>query len=518
MLRLNEIKLSLDNDESELYKIACKMLHIERSEIKKLIIYKKSIDARDKKNICFVYTLDLKIDREERFKSRIIPNVKENVKVEVKRKSDKRPVIVGAGPAGLFAALTLAKAGLKPIILEQGKKVEERKKDVDKFWQTGKLNTTSNVQFGEGGAGTFSDGKLTTQISNPLCRQVLEEFLECGAPEDIMYDSKPHIGTDKLIEVVKNLRKKIESLGGEFLFNEKLINITIENNSIKSVKYSDVIDTDALILAIGHSSRDTFELLYNKGLNMTQKPFSVGVRIEHLQESINKAQYGDFADNLKLGAADYKLSYHGEDGRSAYTFCMCPGGTVVAAASEEGTVVTNGMSIHSRNGINANSALVVQVLPEDLKDDSPLSGMYFQRDLEKKAFIAGGKTYNAPVQLVGDFLNNIPSTKLGEVNPTYMPGITLSDFNGILPGFVTKVMKEALVNLDRKIKGFAFSDSLLTGVETRTSSPIRIIRDERFESNVKGIYPCGEGAGYAGGIMSAAVDGIKCANSVLENE
>jgi uncharacterized FAD-dependent dehydrogenase len=518
MIRLNEIKLSIDSDESELYKIACNMLHIQRSEIKQLVIYKKSIDARDKSNIHFVYTIDLDIFNQSRFKSRVINDAIQYPVVQVKRKSSVRPVVIGAGPAGLFAALTLAESGLNPIIIEQGKKVEERKNDVDLFWKTGKLNTMSNVQFGEGGAGTFSDGKLTTQISNPLCRKVLEVFSACGAPKDIMYDAKPHIGTDKLNIVVKNMRKRIESLGGEFLFNEKVIDITIENDNITSITCSKVIKTDTVVFAIGHSSRDTFEMLLTKGINMEQKPFSVGVRIEHLQSMINESQYGEFANHPKLGAADYKLVYHGKDNRAAYTFCMCPGGTVVAAASEEDSVVTNGMSIYKRDGINANSALVVGVFPEDFEEKSPLAGMHFQRELEKKAFIAGGKSYNAPAQLVGDFLNGVVSTKLGKVKPTYTPGITFASFDDILPDFITKVMKEALVDLDRKIKGFASNDSLLTGVETRTSSPVRILRNEKFVANIKGIYPCGEGAGYAGGIMSSAVDGIKCANAILENE
>ncbi len=518
MIRLNEIKLSIDSDESELYKIACTMLHIQRSEIKELIIYKKSIDARDKSNILFVYTLDLDIFNQSRFKSRVIKNVEQTEAIEIKRKSNIRPVIVGAGPAGLFAALTLAEVGLNPIIIEQGKKVEERKKDVDIFWETGKLNTMSNVQFGEGGAGTFSDGKLTTQINNPLCRKVLQEFSLCGAPKDIMYDAKPHIGTDKLINVVKNLRKKIESLGGKFLFNEKVTDITIEDGVIQSITCSKIIETDAVIFAIGHSSRDTFEMLHTKGINMEQKPFSVGVRIEHLQSMINKSQYGELVDHPKLGAADYKLVYHGENNRAAYTFCMCPGGTVVAAASEDSGIVTNGMSTYKRDGINANSALVVGVFPEDFKEESPLAGMHFQRELEQKAFVAGGKSYKAPAQLVGDFLKGVVSTKLEEVKPTYTPGITFANFNDILPEFITKIMKEAIIDLDRKIKGFASSDSLLTGVETRTSAPLRILRNENFVTNILGIYPCGEGSGYAGGIMSSAVDGIKCANALLSNE
>ena len=407
---------------------------------------------------------------------------------------------------------------MNPIIIEQGKKALERKKDVDLFWEKGELNPVSNVQFGEGGAGTFSDGKLTTQINNPLCRKVLEEFVDCKAPKEIMYDSKPHIGTDKLMLVVQNMRKKIELLGGEFLFNEKVTDITIEDGKLKSITCSHVIETDTVIFAIGHSSRDTIEMMYNKGIKMEQKPFSIGVRIEHLQDMINKSQYGELVNHPKLGAADYKLVYHGKDNRAAYTFCMCPGGTVVAATSEEGAVVTNGMSTYKRNGLNGNSALVVGVFPEDFKDESPIAGMYFQRDLEQKAFVAGGKSYKAPAQLVGDFLNGVKSTKLGEVKSTYTPGITFSNFDDILPDFVTKTMKEAIIDLDRKIKGFASSDSLLTGVETRTSSPVRILRNERYLTNIQGIYPCGEGSGYAGGIMSSAVDGIKCANAILMTE
>ena len=518
MIRLNGIKLSIDSEEEELFNIACRMLHIQRTEIKELIIYKKSIDARDKENIQFIYTIDLNIFNQSKFRSRVIKNVPQIEPVEVKRISEERPVVVGAGPAGLFAALTLAQAGLKPIIIEQGKKVSERKKDVDLFWETGKLNTSSNVQFGEGGAGTFSDGKLTTQITNPLCRKVLEEFVECGAPKEIMYEAKPHIGTDRLIEVVKKMRKKIEALGGKFIFSEKLTDISIEDGKLTGIKCSKDISTDALVLAIGHSSRDTFEMIHAKGIEMVKKAFSVGFRVEHLQKMINESQYGEAAKNPKLGAADYKLVYHGEDNRSAYTFCMCPGGTVVASASEEGGVVTNGMSIFSRNGVNANSALLVGVLPEDFKEESPLAGMYFQRELEQKAFVAGGEKYNAPAQLVGDFLDGKVSKELGNVKPTYTPGITFSDFNTILPEFVTKTMKEAFVSFDKKIKGFASNDTLITGVETRSSSPVRILRDEKYETNIKGIYPCGEGSGYAGGIMSSAVDGIKCANALLSNE
>jgi len=518
MLRLTEIKLSIKDSEEELYKIACKMLHVKREEIIDLAIYKKSVDARDKTDIKFVYSLNLKVKDEFRFKSRQIEETKVYTNVEGKRKSEMRPIVVGAGPAGLFAALTLATAGLNPLVIEQGKKVEERTKDVEEFWKTGKLNTSSNVQFGEGGAGTFSDGKLTTQINSEFCRKVLEEFVLCGAPEEIMYEAKPHIGTDKLTTVVKNMRTKIESLGGKFLFEEKVKDIVIKDSKVVSVVCSKEIKTDTAILAIGHSSRDTFEMIYAKGMNMEKKAFSVGVRIEHKQSDINKAQYGEEATNPKLGAADYKLVYHGPDGRSAYTFCMCPGGAVIAAASEEGSVVTNGMSNYKRDSENANSGLLVSVTPEDFKEETPLAGMYFQRDLEQKAYIAGGKNYFAPVQLVKDFLKSQTSKKLGSVKPTYTPGTTLSDFNEILPDFVTKTMKEAFVNMTKKIQGFASDDSLLTGVETRSSSPVRIVRDEEYVSNIQGIYPCGEGSGYAGGIVSAAIDGIKCANAVITKE
>ncbi len=520
MLRINDIKLSLDSDEKELNLIVSKRLRIDKGLIKELKIYKKSIDARDKNNIHFVYTVDVKVDNENRFKKfNIIEDKINNERLSLNTKSTKRPVIVGAGPAGLFSAIILAKYGLKPIILEQGKKVDERKKDVDLFWQTGELNPLSNVQFGEGGAGTFSDGKLTTQISNPLCREVLQEFVLCGAPEEILYDSKPHIGTDILINVVKNMREKVENLGGEFLFNEKLIDLDIKDNKVVGVKCSKYIETDTLILAIGHSSRDTFEMLYSKGISMCKKPFSVGVRIEHLQSMINESQYGKFAKHLKLGAADYKLVYHNKvEDRSAYTFCMCPGGQVVAAASEIGGVVTNGMSLHSRNGINSNSALLVTISPEDFKDESPLAGMYFQRELEQKAFEVAGRTYNAPTQLVGDFLNSVKSTSIGKISSTYIPGITLCDLHDVLPDFVTKVLKEAIIDMDKRLKGFADKDALLVGVETRSSSPLRIIRNENLMSNIYGIYPCGEGAGYAGGIMSSAVDGIKCASAIIEEK
>ena len=427
------------------------------------------------------------------------------LKVNSPVKLDKRPVVIGAGPAGLFAAYTLALNGANPILIEQGKCVEERQKDVEEFINNGKLCITSNVQFGEGGAGTFSDGKLTTGVNDPLCRKVLQEFYNFGAPKQILYISKPHIGTDNLINIVRNIREEIKRLGGEFYFNEKVIDFEFEDNKVKAVicKSGKKFETDSVILAIGHSARDTFEKLYEKGVNMEKKNFSVGVRVEHKQSLINESQYGT-KTKLKLPPAEYKLAYHGED-RSCYTFCMCPGGMVVASSSEDGTIVTNGMSRFARDGENANSAVLVNVTPNDFKGESPLEGMYFQKRLEETAFRVGGGDYKAPIQLVGDFLSHKKSEKIGDVKPSYLPGVTLSDLHDVLPEFITKTMEEGLVYFDKKIKGFASYDAILTGVETRSSSPVKILRNETFEANFEGIYPCGEGAGYAGGIVAAAV-------------
>ena len=527
MLRFKEIKIREDISNEDTFNLICEKYKLDKSIIISWHIFKKSIDARDKNDIHYSYTIDVEIQVEK--EETVFKNIKnkKNIeivekqttrKIEVKRESKSKPVIVGAGPAGLFAALTLVQNGIKPILIEQGKKVEERKRDVDEFFETGKLNIKSNVQFGEGGAGTFSDGKLTTGINNPLCKKVIEEFVKFGAPEQISYTNKPHIGTDKLITVIKNMREEIINLGGEVLFEEKVIDFEIEKNNIKTVITDKrKIETDTVILAIGHSARETFEKLYEKGINMEKKNFSVGVRIEHKQELINKSQYSD-KTKLKLPPAEYKLAYHGKDNRSCYTFCMCPGGVVVASSSEEGTIVTNGMSKFARDGENANSAVLVNVTPEDFKGESPLEGIYFQKDLEEKAFVAGGKNYYAPAQRVEDFLKNKKSEFIGQVKPTYKPGVTLSNINDILPEFVSQTLKEGITYFDRKIKGFADKDAILTGVETRSSSPVRILRDENLIANVKGIYPCGEGAGYAGGIMSAAVDGIKCAIKILETK
>lgn len=518
MLRLENIKIYEDLADDEVLKEACIKYKLDFKKVKKYIIYKKSIDARNKENIFYNYTIDIEYAGNPQNKNIKIVNEEEfNLKLNVKRKAETRPVIVGAGPAGLFCSLILVQNGIKPIIIEQGKKVEDRKKDVENFLKTGVLNTTSNVQFGEGGAGTFSDGKLTTNSKNPLCRKVLKEFVNFGAPNQIMYINKPHIGTDNLINVISNMREYIINQGGTFLFEEKVVDFEIENSRIKSVftNKNQKIETDCVVLAIGHSARDTIEKLYSKGIKMEKKSFSIGVRIEHKQEMINNSQYGN-KTNLKLPPAEYKLAYHSKD-RSCYTFCMCPGGVVIGSSSNNGEIVTNGMSKFARDEENANSALLVDITPEDFKGESPLEGIHFQADLERKAFELGGNNFYAPIQRVEDFLNNKKTTKIGTIKPTYKPGVTYSNLNELFPDYVAQTLKEGILDFDKKIKGFANPDSILTAIESRSSSPVRILRDENLQANVKGIYPCGEGVGYAGGIMTAAVDGIKCAIKVLEN-
>lgn len=516
MIKITNIKIKADLSDDELFEKIYKKYKINKNDVTERRIIKKSIDARNKADIFYNYSVELECKNENKIKNVQIVKKEEPFKIIVNRKSSKRPVIIGAGPAGLFSALTLAQNGIKPIIIEQGKTVDERKKDVEEFQKTGKLNTLSNVQFGEGGAGTFSDGKLTSGIHNPLCKIVLKEFYNFGAPEQILYINKPHIGTDNLINIIRNMRNEIIKLGGEFLFNEKVTDFEFENSKVTAVICSKRIETDTVILAIGHSARSTFEKLYEKGVKMEKKNFSIGVRIEHKQSMINKSQYGEIT-KLKLPPAEYKMAYHGEN-RSCYTFCMCPGGTVIASSSEPETIVTNGMSVYARNGENANSAVLANVTPNDFKGESPLEGMYFQKDLEQKAFKLGGSNYNAPIQRFEDFENNVKSTHIGEIKPTYKPGVTLSNLNEILPDFISKTLVEGIKYFDKSIKGFANPDAILTGVETRSSSPVQITRNENKQSNIKGLYPCGEGAGYAGGIMSAAVDGIKCAIAVLTQE
>ena len=518
MIRIKDIKIREDLSETEVLKKALVKNKIKPEEVEKWYIYKKSIDARKKEDIYYNYTIDIELkDKKKEKKYEQVEKYK-FPEIKVIRKNQVSPVIIGAGPAGLFAGLILVENGIKPIILERGKQIEERIKDVEDFIQNRKFNTTSNIQFGEGGAGTFSDGKLNTGNTSTFSRKVLEEFVKFGAPKEILYTAKPHIGTDNLRNIVKNIREYIIKNGGQVLFNEKVTDFEIENGKITAVICSKRIETDSVILAIGHSARDTFKKLYELGIEIQPKNFAVGVRIEHLQKDINIAQYGD-KTKLKLPTADYKLVYHAKNGRTCYTFCMCPGGQVMASNSEENSIVTNGMSNFARDGENANSALLVNVTVDDYYNSTPLDGMYFQEDLERKAFELGGSNYNAPIQKVEDFLENRKTTKLGKVKPTYMPGVTMSNLSEILPEFVLETLKEGIIELDKKMHGFADKDAILTGVETRSSSPVQITRDkEKLNSiNVQGLYPCGEGAGYAGGIMTAAIDGIKCAIKILEN-
>ena len=526
-LKIDNIKIREDLRQVDIIKKACIKNKIDFNLVQDWQILKKSIDARNKNDIFYNYAvmLEVKKDIDKKHLSKnvsIITDEKLPInEIKVLRKSSRPPIIIGAGPAGLFCALTLIDNGIKPIIVEQGKEVNKREQDVNLFFKEGILNTSSNVQFGEGGAGTFSDGKLTTNLHTPLCKKVIDEFIKFGAPDQIAYINKPHIGTDNLVKIVANMRNYIIQNGGKFLFNTKAVDFTTKENKINSLiciqdGQALELDTDTIILAIGHSSRDMFKTLYKKNVNIEQKNFSVGVRIEHKQEMINKAQYGTNT-KLKLPPAEYKLAYHGEN-HSCYTFCMCPGGKVVASSSEENTIVTNGMSKFARDEENANSAILVNVTPNDLNSSDPLAGMYFQKELEEKAFILGGKNYYAPIQRVEDFLNNKKSTFIGEVKPSYKPGVTLSNLQEILPDFVIKTLKEGIIYFDSKLKGFGLPDSILTGVETRSSSPITIKRNEELMSNIEGLYPCGEGAGYAGGIVSAAVDGIKVGRAILQKE
>lgn len=566
-IKVDDIKCSINYSEEEFY-LAVKNALAKTTENQKYLdgplsdinknnvrILKQSIDARKKPALLYIFSVEVfwdeSLDKDLPNSLLCVQNEKkppydliqfksqEQAEEQTKKPTlEKRPVIVGSGPAGLFAALVLAAGGHKPILIERGKTVDARVKDILDFWEKADLSPESNVQFGEGGAGTFSDGKLTTGIKDPACRAVLETFVAAGAPLEILTDAKPHIGSDLLRDIVKRIRKEIESLGGTVLFETKLTEIHVENNKIHGIEVIDGdnrindIETDSVILAIGHSARDTIRMLSKNGVEMQAKPFSMGVRIEHLQKDINASQYGKQPLEIEknLPAAEYKLSCHLPNGRDVYTFCMCPGGQVIASTSGEQQVVTNGMSLYSRAQKNSNSAILVNVTPFDFEGDSPLAGMDFQEKWERRAFLAGGSSYNAPAQYVGDFLKNTKEKIKNPINdksrnsliesviPTYKPGVKWTKIDTCLPSFIIESIRLALPVFDRKLKGFANPGAVMTGIESRSSSPVRILRNNQKMANIYGIYPCGEGAGYAGGIMSAAVDGIACANSYISEK
>lgn len=523
MLRITGLRLKVGEREAQLAGMVCARLGIKPDELLDWRISKKSIDARKKTGVYLVYSVDAAVRNEDKVWSRHGgKGVSRAVEPEYAfatpgpQRLRHRPIIVGTGPSGLFAGLILATMGYAPLILERGEEVEKRARRVENFWKLGLLNSESNALFGEGGAGTFSDGKLTTLTRDPRIRKVLEELVESGAPPEILYLNKPHLGTDLLRRLVKNLRQRIERLGGEVRFNSLLSGLEVRDNRVTGVVVNKFmrLPAEVVLLGIGHSARDTFAMLAEAGVSMTPKPFSVGLRVEHPQQLIDRAQYGTLAGHPALGAADYKLVYHSPGGRSAYTFCPCPGGYVVAASSEEGGVVTNGMSLHMRDGHNANSALLVGVDPKDFEENHPLAGVEFQRRWERLAFQTAGESYAAPVQRMEDFLAGRPSLELGAVQPTYRPGVVPGNLEACLPPYVISTLREAIESFDRSLKGFALPDAVLTGVETRSSSPVRILRDENYVASLGGLYPMGEGAGYAGGIVSSAVDGIRAAEKV----
>jgi len=534
MLRLTELKLPLDHPPEALRAAILKRLELADEALVSFSIFKRSYDARKRNALLLVYAVDIEVKNEaallKKFRNdrhlAATPDMDYHFVGHAPEHLSERPIVVGFGPCGIFAALLLAQMGFRPIVLERGKAVRERTQDTWGLWRKHVLNPESNVQFGEGGAGTFSDGKLYSQIKDPrhLGRKVLSEFVKAGAPEEILYVSKPHIGTFRLVGMVETMRHEIESLGGEIRFQQRVTDVLIEDGpnrkSIRGVTLAsgEMLASRHVILALGHSARDTFEMLHARGVYMEAKPFSIGFRIEHPQSLIDKARLGPNAGNPLLGAADYKLVHHAKNGRAVYSFCMCPGGTVVAATSEPGRVVTNGMSQYSRNERNANAGIVVGITPADFPSDDPLAGIELQRKLEARAFELGGGNYDAPAQRVGDFLEGKPSTQLGSVEPSYKPGVHLTDLASVLPDYAIEAIREALPAFDQQIKGFAMKDAMLTGVETRTSSPLRITRGDDFQSlNVRGLYPAGEGAGYAGGILSAGVDGIKVAEAVARD-
>jgi len=530
MLRITELKLPLDHPDEALREAIVQRLGIRDEQLISFNLFKRSYDARKKNTeLLFIYTIDLHASNEEELLRKFAddhnvvpaPDVTYKYVAQAPEGLDARPIVVGLGPCGIFAGLLLAQMGFKPIILERGKGVRQRTKDTWGLWRKSVLNPESNVQFGEGGAGTFSDGKLYSQIKDPQHhgRKVLEEFVKAGAPDEILYINKPHIGTFRLTGMVEQMRQEMIALGAEVRFEQKVTDLLIEEGQVQGVvlESGEQLLSRHVVLALGHSARDTFRMLHAQGVYMEAKPFSVGFRIEHPQSLIDKARLGKYAGHPKLGAADYKLVYHAKNGRSVYSFCMCPGGTVVAATSEPGRVVTNGMSQYSRNERNANSGIVVGIDPERDYPGGPLAGIELQERLEAHAYVMGGSNYQAPAQLVGDFVAGKPSTALGSVEPSYKPGVTLGDLAPSLPAFAIEAIREALPAFDRQIKGYNLHDAVLTGIETRTSSPLRITRGEDFQSlNVKGLFPAGEGAGYAGGILSAGVDGIRIAEAVAK--
>lgn len=516
MIRIENTKIYKDLSSKEVIDYILNKNKIDLNDVLEAHIVKKSIDARKKDDVHYNYAIDINVKNESKYNKYKTISVSDEEPIIKRRNSIHRPVIVGSGPAGLFCALTLIDNGYKPIIIEQGFDVTKRKEQVELFRNERILNEVCNVQFGEGGAGTFSDGKLTTGISSPYVKKVLNYFYKFGAPEEILYLNKPHIGTDNLVNILVKMREYIEENGGTYYFNTKFTNFEKKDNTIKVICNDKEFTTDTLVLAIGHSAKDTIKMLYNNNLEMIPKNFAVGVRIEHKQEMINKSQYGN-KTNLHLPPAEYKLVYHDPNGRSCFSFCMCPGGEVIASSSEKETIVTNGMSNFKRDGENANSAMLINVTTEDYNNDV-LKGIEFQEKLEHDAFILAGSNYNAPVQRFADFKNNKSSIKIGEITPTYKPGYTLCDLNEILPNFVSETLKNGITYFGTKIKGFDNPDAILTGVETRSSSPVTIIRNDELESSIPGIYPCGEGAGFAGGITSAAVDGIKVAIKIIEKE